>query len=118
MTVKADGILNKLKLKVAKAITQGNKASVIVGYSQYYALFVHERLDLKHPVGKAMYLIDPFRAMKPLVGKIIKSHMNAGKTLEQALILVGLLLQKNSQDEVPVDTSALKNSAFTREEIV
>ncbi len=118
MTVKADALLNKLKAKVAKSITQGNRASVVVGYTQNYALFVHEILDVNHPVGKAMYLTDPFNDMKSIVGKLVQAYMKQGKTIREALLLVGLELQSQSQEEVPVDTGALKGSAFTREEVV
>lgn len=118
MTVKANVLLNKLKTKVAKAITQGTRASVVVGYTQNYALFVHEILDAAHPVGKALYLIDPFNDMKPIVGKLVQAYMKQGKTLREALLLVGLELQAQSQEEVPVDTGALKGSAFTREETI
>ena len=114
MAVKADKLLNKLKIRVAKAVSLGTRASVVVGYTQNYALYVHERLDLRHPVGKAMYLIDPFRELKPIVGRLVQAHMKSGKTIEEAVVLVGLELQARSQEEVPVDTSALKNSAFTR----
>lgn len=118
MGVKADSVLNKLKLKVAKAVKSGNRASVVVGYTQNYALAVHEILDRRHPVGKALYLTDPFNDMKSIVGKLVQAYMKQGKTLREALLLVGLELQSQSQEEVPVDTGALKGSAFTREETV
>ncbi len=38
------------------------------------------------------------------------------RSLEEALLKSGLFLQRESQKLVPVDTGALKNSAFTRVE--
>lgn len=46
--------------KPTEAVTvigDGNdKPQVIVGYTQNYAIFVHERLELRHPIGQAKFL--------------------------------------------------------------
>lgn len=117
-SVQADRLLEKIGKRVAKAIANQGRVSYVVGYTQNYALPVHEKLDVYHPVGKAQYLIDPFRDMKKMAGKLIAAYMKQGKTINEALLLVALEVQAQSQEEVPVDTGALKNSAFTREETV
>lgn len=116
--VKAKRVIDSMNKRLESARRQGLKAAAVVGYTQNYALFVHERLDLKHPVGKAKYLTDPFEAMKPVAAKLIQAYVRQGKTLKEAVLLVALEVQSSSQEEVPVDTGALKASAFTREETV
>lgn len=88
--------------------------SVIVGYTQSYALVVHERLDVFHPVGQALYLLQPARQYAKELGEIAVKAVRNGATVSQAILLAGLRLQRESQLLVPVDTSALKASAFTR----
>lgn len=102
------------KLRKAGAGTTGGKASVIVGYTQQYAIFVHEDLTAAHPVGNAKFLEAPFRRLAPSVPGIVKAVIAKGGTLPQGLMVAGLRLQRESQQEVPVDTGALKGSAFTR----
>ena len=45
---------------------------------------------------------------------MIKDALAHGQTTAQALLQAGLRLQRESQLLVPVDTGALKASAFTR----
>ena len=88
-------------------------ASVIVGFTQNYAIYVHENLEAHHPVGKAKFLEGPARRLKRELGEVVSKAVKAGARMEQALLLAGLRLQREAQLEVPVDTAALKNSAFT-----
>ncbi len=92
----------------------GKKVSVIVGYTQDYAIHVHEDLEAFHRVGQAKYLEQPAREMEQELGQIVRDQIKAGRTLTQALLIAGLTLQRASQKLVPVDTGALKGSAFTR----
>lgn len=93
-----------------------SKVSVIVGYTQNYAVPVHENLEAHHPIGQAKYLEQPARELAGEIGNITKRAVRGGATLEQGLLLGGLRLQRESQKLVPVDTGALKNSAFTKKE--
>lgn len=90
----------------------------MVGYTQSYALRVHEMVDVPHRVGQAKYLEAPFRRHVKTLVRIVKTAWNAGRTLGQSLMLAGLRLQRESQLLVPVDTGALRASAFTRMERV
>jgi hypothetical protein len=88
-------------------------ASVSVGYTQHYAIHVHENLEAFHPVGQAKYLEEPARANAATYGRIGTQAYRNGATLPKALLVAGLALQRDSQKLVPVDTGALRASAFT-----
>jgi hypothetical protein len=102
-----------LRERAARAKEDGN-ASVLVGYTQAYALFVHENLEATHPVGQAKFLEQPARELSKEISEITKKGLQQKKTMAQSLVLAGLFLQRESQKLCPVDTGALKNSAFTR----
>jgi hypothetical protein len=107
------GVLGALATRLIQS--RKDDVSVMVGYTQEYSIFVHENLEAKHKPGKqAKFLEQPAREMKLELKEIINKALKAKKTLEQALLLAGLKLQAASQRIVPVDTGALKNSAFTR----
>ena len=106
-------LVEKLRARAAKAVRDSD-AAVAVGYTAAYSVFVHENLEAKHPVGKAKFLEDPAKTNAPEYAGIVREALKGGKTVAQALVLAGLALQADSQDQVPVDTGVLKNSAFTR----
>lgn len=108
------GLLADLKAAEKKA-GEAN-VSVIVGYTQSYAIYVHEDLEAQHPVGQAKFLEQPARELSTELGAQIGEGVAKGMTMEQSLLVAGLRLQRESQQLVPVDTGALKNSAFTRKE--
>lgn len=112
--VKIDGVKELLQRFKAEARARGGRASVTVGYTQSYAVYVHENLEAKHPVGQAKFLEQPAREMAEELGDIIARAMQRGAAMLQALYMAGLRLQRESQKLVPVDTGALKGSAFTR----
>lgn len=90
--------------------------AVVVGYTQNYALVVHE-VQAKHMVGQWKYLETPARARAEQIGKRVAQVTKATGSLEMGLIQGGLLLQRISQDEfVPVDLGPLKASAYTATE--
>jgi hypothetical protein len=55
------------------------------------------------------------RGLKAVQQQLEKHRRKKVKQLRFALLIAGLALQRESQQLVPVDTSALKNSAYTRE---
>lgn len=107
-------LVDKLRKRAAKARENGGRISVAVGYTQSYAIYVHEDLQARHPVGQAKFLESPFRANRVKYSRIVNDAVQKGRTLAEALLLAGLALQRDSQLLVPVDTGNLKNSAFTR----
>jgi hypothetical protein len=108
-------LLSKLKAKVA-AVVAGSGSHVIVGYTAAYAVFVHENLEAYHKVGQAKFLEAPARRLTGdgTLAKIIEGAVRSGKTPNQAMLLAGLRLQRESQKLTPIDTGNLRNSAFTR----
>jgi len=100
--------------ELGRKLTDRTRVSVIVGYTASYALVVHEDLTAFHPVGQAKYLEEPFRNLRKELADIVNRSMARGADLPNSLLLAGLYLQRESQKLVPVDTGALKNSAFTR----
>jgi len=107
-----DKLQNTLGKRLRDAQREG-KVSVVVGYTQGYALFVHENLTAHHPVGQAKFLEEPARQTS---GAIAREALEKGQRMERALLLEGLNLQRRSQKLVPVDTGALRASAFTEVE--
>src|SRR5262249_51644597 len=104
------GIVTKLRSLLSKSRGEDD-VSVSVGYTQWYAIFVHERLDLRHPVGQAKFLEQPARELGPELGLMVQKSLQSGQTLGQALYQAGLRLQRESQLLCPVDTGALRDSA-------
>ena len=90
-------------------------ADVTVGYTQTYSLIVHENLTANFRVGQAKYLEQPAREMKQTFAQVITSAVKKGAKLLAALLMGGLRLQREAQKLTPVDTGALKASAFTCE---
>lgn len=105
-------LVEKLKAQGAK----GKRVDVLVGYTQNYALAVHENLSAYHTVGQAKYLEQPARENKKRYAAIVRALSLKGVPLDQALVAAGLELQRDSMLLVPVDTGALKASAFTKRE--
>ena len=105
-----DKVIAVLKRKAEEA----KNVSVVVGYTQSYAVHVHENLEAFHEVGQAKYLEQPARTLKNVLAKIVVDAVKKGAGLAKALLMAGLRLQRESQKLCPVDTGALKNSAFTR----
>lgn len=112
---KVEGVNEVLKV-LNDAGKRADEVSVIVGYTQAYAIYVHENLEAKHPVGQAKYLEEPARVHAAEIGRIVREAFAKGASLAHALLLGGLRIQRESQLLVPVDTGALKGSAFTMKE--
>ena len=91
------------------------KVSVVVFYTQNYALIVHEDMDAKHPNGgNAKYLQNPFVELHPRIVKNIRTALKKGLPMSKALFIQGLLVQRASQKQVPVELGFLKGSADTK----
>ena len=106
-------LIAKLKAKADGAASQP-KVSVVVGFTATYALYVHENLEAIHPNGEAKFLENAANSTSDKVASVIEKAAAAGKPLEQCLLLGGLIIQADAQKRCPVDTGALKGSAFTR----
>lgn len=108
--------------------------SVAVGYRGCnYALWVHEasgklkgqprkgnhpdgtprKGNYWDPNGIPKFLEKPARELSSNVAQVVTDQLKSGTPLDQALFVGGLLIQRESQLSVPVDTGFLKASAFT-----
>ena len=107
--------LEKLMAKLERLRSESLRPSraVVTGYSQGYAIFVHENLEAHHEVGQAKFLEEPARDLQRVMAQQIKDSVKAGLPLEAAMLKAMLYLQRESQQLVPVDTGALRASAFT-----
>lgn len=111
--VGADRVLARLK-KAAYLVDLPRPRAAVVGYRAAYAIHVHEDLTARHAKGKvAKFLETPARQMIGKAAGLVAASVRAGYTVPQALLRVALLIQRESQKLVPVDTGYLKNSAFT-----
>lgn len=111
-----ENLTRELRAKAMELKRAADEAAVIVGYSTSYAIYVHEDMEAKHPIGQAKFLEQPARTCQEQMRAIIATAVQSGKTLLQALLMAGLYLQAQSQVLCPVDTGTLHNSAFTRKE--
>jgi len=132
-----DKVIQKLQQELQKKLDSPKAVrgrSVIVGYTAAYALDVHENIKMKwkgiprkekikggkgkfwDPQGKAQakFLEAPARKNAKQIGNVIRTAVQNGVSLEKAMVLGALLLQRESQKLVPVDTGNLKGSAFTK----
>lgn len=88
---------------------------VEIGYSAYYAIYVHEDLSMNHPNGgEAKFLEKAIRKISKMgeLGRIVKRKLEQGLTIGEALLAVGLRIIEVSNEIVPVDTGFLRDSAF------
>jgi len=104
----ADQLIEQLKLR--SELARGG--DVTVGYQQPYAIYVHENLEARHPVGQAKYLEQPMREMRRELLQYISSELRKKRPLIDVLLEAGNSLLAASQELVPVDTGALKSSGF------
>jgi hypothetical protein len=113
---KIEGV-SQVKAALARRLTaygSDTRPSVSVGYTQSYAIYVHENLEAEHPTGQAKFLEQPAREKRKDIKDIVKDEVIDGAKLEDALLKGGLFLQRESQRLCPVATGALRASAFTR----
>lgn len=127
-------------IAVLKGRMNANSASAVVGYTAKYALWVHENRAMKWkgkprgggrdskgrfkkgrgvywgPRGRAGFLLDVAREQSAELGRVVFEALRKGRTMAEAVLAAGLRLQRESQRNVPVDTGALRASAFTRVE--
>lgn len=106
------GFLHRKISKLRDAAKDADSV-VLVGFSQKYAIYVHENMNAHHPVGQAKFLEQPARELRNELGSIIETTFKQTGSVRKGLLLAGLRLQREAQLLTPVDTSALKASAWT-----
>lgn len=106
-----DATLKKLFRRSKKEDNGG----VIVGYTQSYALYVHE-VNREHRVGQWKYLQAAYMNKQAEVPGMVAAVYKKTQSVVQGLLIAGLAIQRLAQKLTPVDTGALKNSAYTAKE--
>ena len=101
-------------LKRIREQQKDKKITFGVIYTALYAMYVHENLEAYHPNGQAKFLEEPLRQHAKTLTKMTKDYLSKGKTLRQALKLVGEWLLAESKKLVPVDTGALRDSGIVK----
>lgn len=106
-----------LKAIRGKSLKGKVKVTANVVYTAPYAMYVHENLEIDHPIhadhncrGQAKYLEQPARKyakdMAAMIAKMIKNK----RSVREAVVKAATILLKLSQKLVPVDTGRLKRS--------
>lgn len=96
--------------RIKEQAKRNAKLTFAVTYTAPYATRVHEDLEMPHTNGQAKYLEQPLRENTSKMSAMVKDLMSKGKTLNQALRLVGEWLLEESKKLVPVDTGRLRDS--------
>lgn len=115
LDIKISGV-GALRKIFADARRSAKSTSVDVGYTASYSLPVHEMVgaNFKAPGTQAKFLEQPARELQPRLGDRLKFWLDIGNTLSQALMKIGLKLQRDSQKICPIATGHLRGSAFTK----
>ena len=121
---------NRLKRALINRIAKAEgKFAIVIGYKVKpqeetgnetpYGIYVHEIGAFHAPPTKSRFLADPFRRVIKEVPSIVQREMvSKRRSFSDALLTVGKKIKKESEVEVPVDTGALKASAFVAKELV
>ena len=89
-------------------LARRHRASVTVGFTTRYAIHVHELHK-----SKSKFLENAARENGKEIGRVVRQTFKQTSNMLTSLLIGGLRLQRESQKRVPVDTGALKGSAFT-----
>lgn len=115
-SIRIEGI-GKIRKIFKDSKKDAKSSSVDVGYTANYALPVHEMVgaNFKAPGTQAKFLEQPLRELQPNLKTKLQSLFDRRLNLKQALVMIGLKLQRDSQKICPIDTGNLRASAFTRD---
>ena len=129
-TMNARATLDQLRARLSKS-QQCDDTSFVVGYTAHYALYVHEKIEMKWrglkrkgglpgvywgPGGEAKFLEGPFRRLANTLAQLIVDRYKSTGSMRSAILVAALRLQRESQLLTPMVTGHLRNSAFTRED--
>ncbi len=95
---------------------EDNRWNLVVGFSAWYAIYVHERLDVHHPIGQAKFLEVAIRTGAGRMGKIVREVLKVSKNnrMATALRAAGNWLLVRAIALCPVDTGRLRESGFVK----
>lgn len=111
-----DAVIKRLQA-LKKEAKEASNISVQVGYTQSYAVWVHENLEASHAEGKsAKFLSIPAKEHQHTLSKIVTKIYKKTKDMKLALTTAGMRLLRESQKIVPIRTGALKASGYVSTE--
>lgn len=113
--VKVIGIeeVNRKLQALANRSKQKDAGSLVVGFSQNYAIYVHE-VPARHKEGKQWkYLETVVRRLAPQIPRLVEATYLVTGSLYAGLLKAASRIQREAQEIVPIDTGALRASAFT-----
>jgi hypothetical protein len=92
------------------------RRSVITGYTAPYAIFVHENMEMQHPVGQAKYLEQPARTMERELAALMTETYRRTRDLSEALLAGARAIQNAALVLTPIETGKLRESSFVAKE--
>lgn len=116
MAIKLEGTrkFSSIVTKLKKKSRETKNARVVVGFSQRYALFVHENIpaNATYRVGQSKFLESTSRLFAEVLAQDITNGVKQGKPLLEVLLETGQVLLNATLDITPMDTGALRESGF------
>jgi len=121
-------VLDRFQKELQTFAGDGVKVTGTVGYKAPHAIYVHENMEIDHPLhadgsgsvrdcgGQAKFLEIPARAMLPNVGRDLAKLKQQKKGLKFSIRTLCERLLKASQKLVPVHTGRLKRSGYVKVE--
>lgn len=96
-----------------RSIPKSRHITVEVGYAQPYAMIVHESEEMEHKHGgQSAFLLSVRKEFERLLSETVKRVFVRTKDISQALLVAGNQLKRLAQGRTPVDTGALRMSAW------
>jgi hypothetical protein len=106
---------NDIKLEFTRRGQSARSYRAVVGYAAPYAVFVHENVHARHPVGQAKFLETAAReGVRPMARIVDKVMKRKGGRLYDAILETAQFLLAESNKLVPVKTGFLRDSGFAR----
>ncbi len=100
--------------RLKNQVRETKNAAVVVGFSQRYAIFVHEHIpaNATYRVGRSKYLESTSREFSEVLGQDIVRGVKAGRPLLEVLLETGQVLLNATKEVTPLKTGALRASGF------
>jgi hypothetical protein len=89
----------------------GDGKSIVIGFAQTYALFVHE-INAAYRVGQWKYLETAIKQMRQSMGQWIATELKKGKKLDAVQLAACRKLLAYAKTLTPKDTGALRASGY------
>lgn len=114
LEVKIEGLerVNRMIQRSINRVKPFEELQTEIGYTQTYALIVHEDLEVYHPYGQAKYLEMPSRRYRSNIYKVIAAGLGRGLSFQKSLLEGCEFLRQTAIPFTPIDTGALRLSTY------